>query len=177
MAKKKQMHAKKAAPKKQEGSSLGWIIAAIVVIAVIAFLVMRPSGKTTEPTTTPDETATVPGLFTEAAAPTNWGKKCINAIGVVPGTQTVDANNVLSVTFKNNGRTGIEGTYFEFTDAEGEKRYKKNSDAVAAGATIQYSIDLNQVGAELESEVKTFVLYSVEDGLVCENQRRIVISA
>ena len=176
MAKKK-THAKKAAParKEQKSSSLGWIVAAIVVIAIIAFLVMRPGAKVPEQTTT-DTTATTTDktLLTESALP-EFQQKCLNAIGVVPGTQT-ETDGVLSITFKNNGRTAIEGSYFEFTDADGERRFKRNSEAVQAGQTIDYTVDLNQVGTELQAEVKDFILYSIEDGKACENQRRFVLS-
>ncbi len=175
MAKKK-THAKKAAPmkKEQKSSSLGWIVAAIVVIAIIAFLVMRPTDKAMEQTAPVTETTMEKTLLTEATLP-EFQKKCLNAIGVVPGTQT-ETNGVLSITFKNNGRTAIEGSYFEFTDADGERRFKKNSEAVQAGQTIDYSVDLNQVGTELQASVKDFILYSIEDGKACENQRRFVLS-
>jgi hypothetical protein len=175
MAKKK-THAKKAAParKEQKSSSLGWIVAAIVVIAIIAFLVMRPATTVPEQKTETTAPTTDKTLLTESALP-EFQQKCLNAIGVVPGTQT-EVDGVLSVTFKNNGRTAIEGTYFEFTDADGERRFKRNSEAVQAGQTIEYSVDLNQVGTELQANVQDFILYSIEDGKACENQRRFVLN-
>jgi hypothetical protein len=176
MAKKKA--AKKAMPAKTETSgSTGWVIAAIVVIVIIALLVMRPGRDAMEKEqapTGPTEPTVKGAVLTTSEAPTFY-KKCVNAIGVVPGTQKVE-NGVLSVTFKNNGRSAIEGTYFEFSDAEGEKRYKKNADAIEAQGTINYQVDLNQVGSELQSAVKTFVIYPIENGQACENQRRAIIS-
>jgi hypothetical protein len=176
MAKKKAKAMKREAPAKtQKSSSMGWIIAAVVVIVIIAFLVMKPGKQAPTGPQAPTEQPTTKGtLLTESTAP-EFQTKCLNAIGVVPGTQVVE-NGVLSVTFKNNGRSGVEGTYFEFVDAQGNKRFKRNPDAIGAGETISYQVDLNQVGAELGSSVKTFVIYPIEAGKACLNQRRQIIS-
>jgi hypothetical protein len=170
MAKKK--HAKKAAPaKKEKKSNLGWIIAAIVIIAIVALLVMKQGGQIfgekkaeTKTTSTPEK-----GALTATSAPT-MEKKCLNPIGVVPGTRS----GTLTVDFKNNGKTAIEGAYFEFTNAAGEKVYKMNSDSVQPGTVTKYTIDLNQVSSEIGTEVKDFVLYPIENGKACMNQRAFV---
>jgi len=173
MAKKKHAKAaKKEAPAKSESNSMGWIIAAIVVVVIIAFLVMK-GGKVTETVEKTKPAVAEKTTLTTSVAP-EFALKCLNAMGVVPGTISVK-EGIMSATFKNNGRTGIEGTYFEFVDAAGKAVYKKNSDAVAAGATIAYTVDVNQVASELGSSVKTLVLYPVEGGKACKNQRRVVI--
>ena len=153
---------------------MGWIVAAIVVVVIIAFLVMKGGivTKTIEKETAPPVVEKT--TLTTSVAP-EFALKCLNAMGVVPGTISVK-DGVLSATFKNNGRSGIEGTYFEFVDNAGKAVYKKNADAVAAGATIAYIVDINQIASELGSSVKTFVLYPIEGGKACKNQRRVVIA-
>lgn len=187
MAKKKQTHAKKAVSSKQEGSSVWWIIAAIVVIALIAFLVMKPGKEATaqKPSQEAQKPAEKGATITTSTAP-EVNKKCMvaggvtgPAIGVVPGTQSV-ANNVVTATFKNNGKTNIDSSYFSFSDvvgtsATGKTVWKLNSDAIAPGETITYTVDLNQVASELGSSVDTFTIYPVMDGKACENGRNYVI--
>ena len=174
MAKKKHAKMAKTPARTQKSSSMGWVIAAIVVIVIIAFVVMKAGKQAPATTTKPTEQVAPKGTLTSATAP-EFQSKCLNAIGVVPGTQKVE-NGVLSVTFKNNGRTSVEGTYFEFADASGTKRYKKNSDSIESGESLSYTVDLNQVGTELGAAVKTFILYPVEGGKACLNQRRQIIS-
>ncbi|MBS3115828.1 hypothetical protein J4482_04380 [Candidatus Woesearchaeota archaeon] len=170
MAKKKQ--AKREAPARSESNSMGWIVAAIVVVVIIAFLVMKggltPSKSAEKPDAAPEQEALV------ASAVPPMEKKCTLAIGVVPGTKSVQGNNI-AITFKNNGRVAMEGTYFEFSDKAGKVVYKKNADSVAAGATITYKVDLAQVSSEVGIGIKKFVIYPVQDGKACENQRNVII--
>ncbi len=165
--------AKKQAP--AAPSSTGWIIAAIAVIVIIAFFVMRP-GKVDvmeKKEAAPSEQI-APGGLAPSEAPA-MEKKCTIAIGIVPGTKSVK-DNVVTVTFKNNGRVEMEGTYFAFSDEAGKAVYRKNPDAVEPGKTMTYTVDLNQVATELGSAVKSFVVFPIQDGKACENQRSIVIS-
>ncbi|MEK6886757.1 MAG: hypothetical protein AABW88_02905 [Nanoarchaeota archaeon] len=173
MARKKQSKStKRELPAKSDSNSMGWIVAAIVVVVIIAFLVMNgglPPAKSADKPTTASEQGS---LVTSAAPPME--KKCTIAIGVVPGTKTVQGNNV-AITFKNNGRVAMEGTYFEFSDKAGKVIYKKNTDSTAAGATVAYKVDLSQAGTELGIGIKKFVIYPIQNGKACENQRNVVI--
>lgn len=180
MAKKK--HAKKAAPSKvQNSNSMGWIVAAIVVIVIIAYFVMKsgnqaPANAGNEPSQAP----AVPGALTTSTAP-ETNDKCVVAnsptgptIGIVPGTMTVN-NNVVAVTFKNSGKVDISSTYFAFSDSTGKTVWKLNTDSIAVGATVEYSVDLNQVAGELGSSVNTFTAYPVMDSKACKNGAVYVI--
>lgn len=166
MAKKK---ARRAAPAKG-GNALWWIVA-IVVIILVAWFYMKPAAPTTGTQAAPEK-----GALTTSTAPEmlNYCNKLL-AIGVEQGTLKV-VNNIATVEFKNSGKVAIEGTYFEFIDNTGKAAYKKNADNIDVGAKITYTVDLAQVGTELGSSVKTFVLYPVEGGKACKNQRRIVIA-
>ncbi len=170
MAKKKA--SSKKAPRKESGNALGWIIAAVVVI-VILYLVMRGGNQSASQTapTAPSEAGA--GKLIQSEAPA-FDKKCTIAIGIVPGTKTIK-DNVVTVSFKNNGRVAQEGAYFAFTDASGKVSYQKNSDTVAPGASIAYTVDLNQVATQVGAAVKSFIVYPVQGGKACENQRGIVI--
>lgn len=173
MAKKK-MSKKEAPSRAKKSSPMGWIVAAIVVIAIIAYFVTTSNNAPVQQNQpAPSNNAGPVGGLTKAEAPT-FEKKCTVAIGIVPGTKTV-TNNVVSVTFKNNGRIALEGTYFSFADASGKVVYRKNSDAVEPGKTIAYTVDLNEVATELGSAVKAFIVYPIQDGKACDNQKAIVI--
>jgi hypothetical protein len=186
MAKKKAK--KSAAPsRKESGNSMGWVIAAIVVIVIIAFLVLRPGREGAMEKKEGAEQPTAPaGGLQQTTAP-EFNKKCTvpnsptgPTIGIVPGTLN-DENGVVTVTFKNNGRVAIEGTYFEFSDvkgsaASGKTIFRKNTDVVEPSKTITYTVDLNQVGTELGAAVDTFTIYPIQDGKACENSRVFVIN-
>lgn len=169
---KKRKHAKKAAraAPKQKSNVVGWVIAAIVIIAIV--LLIKPSG---EPEEVIEEVvqAPEPGTLQSAEAP-DFDKKCTIAGGVVPGTKTV-VGNIVTVTYKNAGRVANEGTYFEFKDTDGNIVYRKNSEAVASGATIDYTVDLDEVAVDLGSSVKTFTIFPVAGGKACLNQGSYVI--
>jgi len=173
MAKKR--NAKKAAPSKvQKGNSMGWIVAAIVVIVIIAYFVMKSGNQVPASTgNEPSQAPAAPGALTSATAP-EMDKKCTVAIGVVPGSQVMNGDS-LSVTFKDSGRVNVEGTYFEFVDASGKMIFRKNSDVVQPGATITYTVNLAEVSTELGSAVKTFIVYPIQNGLACDNQKAYVI--
>lgn len=170
MAKKKHAKAAKRESPVRESNSMGWIIAAIVVVVIIAFLVMK--GGTPTKTAEKETAPVAKGEVTASAAPP-MDKKCTIAIGVVPGTKKVDGNNV-AITFKNNGRTAMEGSYFEFSDGT-KSVYRKNTDTVAPGATITFKVDLGQVASELGINIRKYVVYPVQGGKACENQRNVVI--
>ena len=173
MAKKKQAKsAKREAPARSDSNLMGWIVAAIVVVVIIAFLVMN-GGVTPGKSAKKADAAPEQGALVASVAPP-MEKKCTLAIGVVPGTKTVQGSNV-AITFKNNGRVAMEGTYFEFSDNAGKVIYKKNADSTAAGATVTYNVDLGQVGTELGIGVKKFVIYPIQNGKACENQRNVII--
>lgn len=167
MAKKKAKAIKKQSPVR-ESNSMGWIIAAIVVVVIIAFLVMKGGTvKTAEKAAAPAK-----GELTTSAAP-EMNKKCTIAIGVVPGTKTVTGSNV-AITFKNNGRVAMEGSYFEFSDGT-KSIFRKNTDTVAPGATITFKVDLGQISSELGINVRKYIVYPIQGGKACENQRNVVI--
>jgi len=113
------------------------------------------------------------GALQQAAAP-EFDKKCTIAGGVPPGSKTVSDNTVV-VTYRNTGRVANEGTYFEFTSADGTKNYRKNTDALAPQESIVYTVDLNSVAQELGSAVKTFAIYPIQGGKACLNQPAFVI--
>lgn len=164
MAKKR---AKKAPARKP--SSMGWIIAAIVVLVIIAFLVMKPAKEVAvEEAEEVDE-----GALQKAVAP-EFNKKCTIAGGVVPGS-IERVGNVVTATYKNSAKVANEGTYFEFSDVEGDKVYRKNTEAVQPLSTITYTVDLDEVAIELGSIPKAFIIFPVQGGKACLNQPAYVI--
>lgn len=168
----KPAHVRKAAP---QTNYVGWIVAIVVIIALIWYFTspgQQPTAGANQPTTNPEAAATG-GKLVSAEAPA-MDSKCTNAIGIVPGSKTV-VNNVVTITFKNNGRTAIPGTYFSFSDGT-KTIYRKNADTVNAGATQSYTVDLNQVATDLGSSVRTFVIFPIQDGKACLNQRAVVIN-
>ncbi len=180
MAKKTQKnaaHAKhEAAPaKKEEGSSIGWIIAAIVVIVIIAFLVMKPSTQAPTQNNNAQQAPTQVNGVQSASAPTNLINNCTATIGIIPGSFSL-ANNIVTVTFRNNGRVQIDGTYLQFRGVDQTKViYEQDNSVIAVGQTANYTVDLNALGTTLGAAVNSFVLYPIQAGNTCFNQKVVVI--
>ena len=172
MAKKKQAKAKKEAPSKRESNSMGWIIAAIVVVVIIAFVALKNS-KPVIVAEEPIVKEAEKGIVNTSPTP-EMDKKCTLAIGAVPGTRSVQGD-VVSITFKNNGKVAVEGAYFEFSDGEGNVAYKKNTDTIQPLGKLEYKIDLGQASIEAGIAISKFVIYPVQNGKACENQRNVVI--
>ncbi len=173
-------------PSFREKAQASWIALAVLLIIAVGLLIFFVSRPTPTAITQPTESvgsqpssgssapsSETPVVTAEAASAPEMNTKCTVVAGIVPGS-IQRSDNSISVTFKNNGKKTIEGSYFEFS-SDSKKTYKKNSDAVEPGKTITYSVSLDNAATELGIAVKSFVVLPVEDGKACLNQRMIVI--
>lgn len=165
---------------REKEHSYWWILCVILVIGVVVYLVMQQPAPAS--TLTEQKQAAVPAPSSEAsaqAAPVYqstaplFDSKCTIAAGIVPGS-IKKAGNKVTFTLKNSGKLLIEGSYFEALGLE-KKAYRKNSESVAAGKEISYSVDLDDVSKEIGVAVNSFVVLPVQNSKACLNQRMIVI--
>lgn len=164
-----------AAPVKS--GSAGWIIAGIILLAIVAFLIFR-SGNNEVPKI-PDQTSDADKTLTTDKIPM-IDKKCIiegtptgPTIGVVP-EMTINEDGKITVAFKNNGRADIESTYLAFSDGK-NTRWMLSKDPIKMGTISSFTVDLNKVSTELGARVTTFILYPTLDGKACQNGAEYVI--
>ncbi|MBN2420972.1 hypothetical protein JXB27_01700 [Candidatus Woesearchaeota archaeon] len=162
-----------------------WLIFLFVAIGLVVLFLMQQKTGSQAPSQTVQETSapsasesSTPGASSAqpnvaASSAPEIDRSCTAVAGIVPGT-TVRDGNVITVSFKNNGKVGIEGSYFEFSSGE-KKIYKMNSEAVAIGGLVTYTVDLDDAAGELGSEVKSFVILPIQNGKACLNQRMVVI--
>ena len=168
------MAKKKAKVTSKQGSPIRWIIAIVVVVIVIALFARNGGEEPTQVAEQPVVQEVEKGALASAATP-EFNKACKGiAIGLVPGSKSV-ADNVVTATFKNSAKVTLEGAYFEFGSGD-NMVYRKNTDAIGGGDTMEYVVDLNEVASELGSAVMTFTVYPSLDGKACVNSRVFVVS-
>ncbi len=164
----------------ERSSNTGLIVGVIILVLAIGLVVYFLSQPTTASSVqTVQQQApvaqenSVPAVVSTASSAPNVNTKCSVVAGIVPGSIKTTASTV-SVTFKNNGHLPIEGSYFEFSAGD-KKSYQKNSDAVAPGKSISYTVNLDDASTALGMKVTSFVVLPIQDGQACLNQRMIVI--
>jgi len=162
-----------------------WLIILFVAIGLVVVFLMQQSKTGTQTQSNVEQIAketlesspavSEPSTQTnvEASNAPEMNSKCTAVAGIVPGTLKKEGSKV-TVSFKNNGKVGIEGSYFEFSGVD-KKAYRKNSDAVAQGETVTYTVDLDDAANELGSPVKAFVVFPIQEEKACMNQRMVVI--
>ncbi|HIH39710.1 TPA: hypothetical protein HA219_03255 [Candidatus Woesearchaeota archaeon] len=152
------------------------IIVVLFVVLYVAYLIASPKVVTQKETAAPaSQGGTSPAVEKQAfksEAP-EFDSKCTVVAGIVPGS-IVNQNNKISFTFRNSGKSTIEGSYFEASN-EAKKAYRKNMESLAPGAEATYSIDLNDVSSEVGIAVKSFIVLPVQNSKACLNQRMIII--
>ncbi len=165
------------------GTVVGVVIAIILIVFIIlSFTNQQPSqdvvGQQTE-TIISNEPIPATEIVVEkspvvtSVAP-EMKNNCDVVAGIVPGS-IVTNGAVVSVTFKNNGKQPIAGSYFEFS-FEDKKAYRKNSDSLTPGQTITYEVDLEEIDLEVGSRVRSFIILPIQEDKACFNQKMIVFS-
>jgi hypothetical protein len=159
-----------------------YIIAVVAVLLIVSFFSLKQSTQSnkiqvqnqqTQPVQTTNTAPQGPITTTVKSVAPAMDDKCIVVAGIVPGSIKSLIDGV-SVTFKNNGRTSIKGSYFEFSNGEA-KAYRKNSDALAPGEQVTYDVKFDDAASEIGSAIKSFVIIPIQDEKACINQRMVVI--
>lgn len=155
-----------------------WIVILIIAIGLVYYYFSQPKAapvvqqqtvQETQPAS--NQTAATPAFVSQAPA---FDSKCSVVAGIVSGSIT-RAGDIISFTFKNNGKETIEGSYFEASN-ENNKVYRQNTESLAPGSEATYTVDLGSISTDLGIKVNSFVIYPVQNAKACVNQRMIVIS-
>lgn len=161
--------AKKKSKRKAKPNYMGWVIAAVIVIVVIILIVK---------TQAPEEAASTTDQIT-----TDGGK--VAKVQTAPETETCDINYAVGkkgpciligddakVPIKNSGKGAIPGMWFEATTAEGKSAFFKSTESVGIGEIKEYTLELQDWGAEIGSSIKSVIIYPMTTGgNACKNQQ------
>lgn len=177
-AKKKEEVKAVKATHKAKPNYTGWIIAAIVVIAIIAWVMMKPAqvAPTTAPT---QEVATTGGKVAKATSAPEELKACdLNSVIGVVTKSCVKVDGDATIPIKNSGKGAIPGMWFYVTADDGKVSYFRSSEALNVGEVKEYTLELASWSSEMGSAVKTVkILPMTSDGKACLNQQSIVIAS
>ena len=101
-------------------------------------------------------------------------------IGVVPGTCTFVATDVLKITLKAMGKHGIDGMVFYATGPTGTLKNLKDTTKVSTGQAQPYSLSLSDIEAKVGGNVDEILALPVKNAngteYACYNQRVLIVS-
>ena len=167
--------------RERKGTPWGMIITILVVLVLLIALIKIFSNEDIQQNIqqliNPEEEPTEQAVNVVETAPAfvpEFRTDCDVVAGTIPGSLVRDENTV-SISFMNNGKKTIEGSYFEFSNDD-VKLYTQNNDALAPTEIKTYTVDLTEVGVKLGKRVASFVIIPIQDGKACENQQMVVLS-